>query len=768
MPIPKPRKDEEKDEFISRCMGDDVMVQEYPDRTQRIAVCYSSWRRRKDVGKSTQIAKFEDLVDVVKYSKEGYPFVRCDAAASDVKLEATAKGDIVAKGWFTTELVNTHRQRVLASAFAWDGAFDAFNGRVLAFHDSEREPVGAVMSYEVRNIDGQKKGIYGEFKLFKENSPIFMRAVREGVLKDLSIGFNVVDWTYDEEEGVVTFKKGYLGELSIVNQGAAHEAKFEIINSIPLIKDAADSGSKAPTTKKRRSTLDPEMEKRLNAIEQNSAKSVNQEKAIKELRECYNGVKEGLAQFKAGIYTKDELSEKFDKISEKFNRVTDDLEAAKRLADTRKNYIVYKDMKSLLSDDSIIWLTDDNGVAMRPIDQRAYRLFQMPVDYDKLDCGQELLNLRNLHDAVVFWNAYMRFRKGGNYHIEQSRLWTNLVAAVKSFDETIYNAMAGGNAGYGAEFVPQELSSEFNELLRIAPTVSAQFDTWQMPRSGSAYYPFQNGRAVAYKGSEAAVNNPVEARKTSTATGRKLFTPTTFIGALVSSEELSEDSIVDMQAFIRKELATVMIEKLDSTIINGDSTSPHQDNGEATVYETYDLETCFIGLRAMSIDDGTTHDVEVLASDTGVGALTVGSFSEMKKDMGVAGVRPDQCFYVTGVKGRSEVQKALWKEDASGILAYIISGKLPPIDGSQIVVSAMYNEALESDGMAGTDADHTSICCAHKPSWRIAQRRGVTIEFDKNILTQQQAFVSTARFDFGKICADEIKPVASAINVQHT
>jgi hypothetical protein len=47
MPIPKPRKGEEKQDFISRCMGNETMLDDYPDNKQRAAVCYASWRKAK-------------------------------------------------------------------------------------------------------------------------------------------------------------------------------------------------------------------------------------------------------------------------------------------------------------------------------------------------------------------------------------------------------------------------------------------------------------------------------------------------------------------------------------------------------------------------------------------------------------------------------------------------------------------------------------------------------------------------------------------------
>lgn len=46
MPIPKPRKNEEKDGFISRCMGDDVMNTEYPDSSIRAGVCNTAWEKK--------------------------------------------------------------------------------------------------------------------------------------------------------------------------------------------------------------------------------------------------------------------------------------------------------------------------------------------------------------------------------------------------------------------------------------------------------------------------------------------------------------------------------------------------------------------------------------------------------------------------------------------------------------------------------------------------------------------------------------------------
>jgi len=43
MPLPKPNQGESRDGFITRCVGDAVMNEEFPDKTQRTAVCERRW-----------------------------------------------------------------------------------------------------------------------------------------------------------------------------------------------------------------------------------------------------------------------------------------------------------------------------------------------------------------------------------------------------------------------------------------------------------------------------------------------------------------------------------------------------------------------------------------------------------------------------------------------------------------------------------------------------------------------------------------------------
>ena len=46
MPIPKARKGQSLDSFMSGCMGSEVMKKEYPEQKVRLGVCYSQYRKK--------------------------------------------------------------------------------------------------------------------------------------------------------------------------------------------------------------------------------------------------------------------------------------------------------------------------------------------------------------------------------------------------------------------------------------------------------------------------------------------------------------------------------------------------------------------------------------------------------------------------------------------------------------------------------------------------------------------------------------------------
>jgi hypothetical protein len=62
MPIPQPNKNEDKQKFVARCMGDEVMKKDYQDTKQRIAVCLSQTKKKTN---STLIDEVQENLEFI-------------------------------------------------------------------------------------------------------------------------------------------------------------------------------------------------------------------------------------------------------------------------------------------------------------------------------------------------------------------------------------------------------------------------------------------------------------------------------------------------------------------------------------------------------------------------------------------------------------------------------------------------------------------------------------------------------------------------------
>ncbi len=75
MPIPTPRKGEPKDKFFSRCMGNGVMVGEFPDAKIRGGVCKTAFDKKR---KNEMICNIRNIItnfNIRTEEKEGINFL---------------------------------------------------------------------------------------------------------------------------------------------------------------------------------------------------------------------------------------------------------------------------------------------------------------------------------------------------------------------------------------------------------------------------------------------------------------------------------------------------------------------------------------------------------------------------------------------------------------------------------------------------------------------------------------------------------------------
>ncbi|MBI2049223.1 MAG: hypothetical protein HYT29_02215 [Parcubacteria group bacterium] len=57
MPLPTPKKGEQKDDFISRCIRSAVIQREYSSQKQQLAVCFSRLRAKRGANASPKKGK---------------------------------------------------------------------------------------------------------------------------------------------------------------------------------------------------------------------------------------------------------------------------------------------------------------------------------------------------------------------------------------------------------------------------------------------------------------------------------------------------------------------------------------------------------------------------------------------------------------------------------------------------------------------------------------------------------------------------------------
>lgn len=48
MPLPKPNPSESKQEFLDRCLSNPTMNKDFPDNSQKYAVCLSQWSEERE------------------------------------------------------------------------------------------------------------------------------------------------------------------------------------------------------------------------------------------------------------------------------------------------------------------------------------------------------------------------------------------------------------------------------------------------------------------------------------------------------------------------------------------------------------------------------------------------------------------------------------------------------------------------------------------------------------------------------------------------
>lgn len=238
MPVPKPDSGESQSNFISRCMDNDTMNSEYPEREQRAAVCFSSWRRK--MGKSLD----KDT--------------RGELPSPDPRVKVGAKAGEGDQGWLegyasVFDVIDSQNEVVRKGAFAKSIKERVPAGKVKLMvrhmaHGGDTLDIAGIVTEAKEDKHGL--WMHAEFA-GTETAQTARQLAAEGMVGGLSIGYLPVQWRFTEIDGkeVVELKELKLLEATMTaipaNEHAAITAAKAVCDQADAIErdvDAPDEG----------------------------------------------------------------------------------------------------------------------------------------------------------------------------------------------------------------------------------------------------------------------------------------------------------------------------------------------------------------------------------------------------------------------------------------------------------------------------------------------------------------------------------------------
>jgi hypothetical protein len=194
MPLPTPSKGEDQQDFISRCMGNKGMNDEFPDKDQRAAVCYNQFKKHKGG---------EMIHEKVLYANRPVKFEKLLAEGAEPKVFIT--GIAVDEG--------TSRNKVHYAADVLEKSVSTLIGRPL-LRDHNWEDVKSVIG-KVMNAEYVNGEIIFRAEVDTAETDI-IRKMEKGYINAISIGVLTEDDVFVDEQRVAHPHKLEFVELSVV------------------------------------------------------------------------------------------------------------------------------------------------------------------------------------------------------------------------------------------------------------------------------------------------------------------------------------------------------------------------------------------------------------------------------------------------------------------------------------------------------------------------------------------------------------------------
>jgi len=324
--------------------------------------------------------------------------------------------------------------------------------------------------------------------------------------------------------------------------------------------------------------------------------------------------------------------------------------------------------------------------------------------------------------------------------------------ARKSWDKVRKAAMDTTDT---SNWVPTEMSGTLIDMIRYNLLVGALFEEMNMP---TKVYdpPVLAGSATGYLVDESTDDSGTKPTATVLTDGKATLTARKLGARIIMSTELTEDTVIDVLARARSEIARALAEADENAMVNGDTTSPHSgadvDPGETWPSSggVSDARYAYDGIRKELLANSLT---------TSLATFSAANLSRMIAECGAYGSMPEDLIWLCNAKGLHKIRTLteFLTVDKYGAGATIEKGEVGMLFGGKVVVTGKMASNQDTAGVYDTSSPastKTSIALINRRTWLRGNRRNVTIKSDEDIETDQIKLVATQRTAFRQVYAD--------------
>jgi HK97 family phage prohead protease len=213
VPLPKPKKGEQKDDWLDRCMGNDTMNTEFPDNGQRYKVCNQIWKDKDKKSKEDETMKEYRFLPVTE--------LRADTDEDGV-TKLTGYAAVFNK---LSEPLGGFREKIAPGAFK--NSIKDGDVRALWNHDTNLV-LGRTTSGTLA-LKEDKKGLHVEIEPPNTRAgQDAVESIKRGDVNQMSFGFITIsdEWNVHKEENIRTLIEVDLFDVSPVTFPAYPQTKI--------------------------------------------------------------------------------------------------------------------------------------------------------------------------------------------------------------------------------------------------------------------------------------------------------------------------------------------------------------------------------------------------------------------------------------------------------------------------------------------------------------------------------------------------------------